>query len=146
MPEEVCPICNGTGWKIVERAGLSGATRCTCSEATFARVIKEQSGIPANYQLSSLDNFQIPQDNPIARSGLGTVLMQVRAFVREFPMGEKQGLLLVGDAGTGKTHLAVAALRALMDKGHEGVFFDYQNLLERIRSSYDSTSGATDKE
>ena len=124
----------------------SGATRCSCSEATFARVIKESSGIPPNYQHASLDNFQIPQDNPIARSGLGTVLMQVRSFVREFPIGEKQGLLLVGDAGTGKTHLAVAALRALMDKGHEGVFFDYQNLLERIRSSYDRTSGATDRE
>jgi DNA replication protein DnaC len=144
--EEVCPICNGTGWKIVERAGLTGAARCSCSEATFARVNKEHSGIPPNYQQASLDNFQIPQDNPIARSGLGTVLMQVRSFVREFPTGEKQGLLLVGDAGTGKTHLAVAALRALMDKGHEGVFFDYQNLLERIRSSYDSTSGATDRE
>jgi DNA replication protein DnaC len=146
MSEEVCPICNGTGWKIVERAGLTGAARCSCFEATFARVTKEHSGIPLNYQHASLDNFQIPQDNPIARSGLGTVLMQVRAFVREFPAGEKQGLLLVGDAGTGKTHLAVAALRALMDKGHEGVFFDYQNLLERIRSSHDSTSGATDRE
>jgi DNA replication protein DnaC len=146
MPEEVCPICGGTGWKIVERAGLSGAARCTCSETTFARVIKENSGIPLNYQHASLDNFQIPQDNPIARSGLGTVLMQVRSFVREFPAGDKQGLLLVGDAGSGKTHLAVAALRALMDRGHEGIFFDYQNLLERIRSSYDSTSGATDRE
>src|SRR5207248_1377205 len=68
------------------------------------------------------------------------------SFVREFPTVDQQGLLLVGDAGTGKTHLAVAALRALMDKGHEGVFFDYQNLLERIRSSYDRTSGATDRE
>jgi DNA replication protein DnaC len=146
MSEEVCPICGGTGWKIVERAGLSGATRCGCSEATFARVNKESSGIPPNYEHASLDNFQIPQDNPIARSGLGTVLMQVRSFVREFPTADRQGLLLVGDAGTGKTHLAVAALRALMDKGHEGVFFDYQNLLERIRSSYDRTSGATDRE
>jgi DNA replication protein DnaC len=146
MPEEVCPLCNGTGWKIVERAGLSGAVRCGCSEAAFARSLKANSGIPPNYEHASLDNFQIPQDNPIARSGLGTVLMQVRSFVREFPAGERQGLLLVGDAGTGKTHLAVAALRALMDKGHEGVFFDYQNLLERIRSSYDRTSGASDRE
>lgn len=146
MSEEVCPICGGTGWRIIERSGLTGAERCTCSEATFARVAKENSGIPPNYQQASLDNFQIPQDNPIARSGLGTVLMQVRSFVREFPAGDRQGLLLVGDAGTGKTHLAVAALRALMDRGHEGVFFDYQNLLDRIRSSYDTASGATDRE
>jgi DNA replication protein DnaC len=146
MAEQTCPLCNGTGWKIVERAGLTGAARCTCSEAAIATALKEGSGIPPNYQRASLDNFQIPQDNPIARSGLGTALMQVRSFVREFPFGEKTGLLLVGDAGTGKTHLAVSALRALIDKGHEGVFFDYQNLLDRIRSSYDKTSGATDRE
>jgi DNA replication protein DnaC len=148
MSEEVCPICNGTGWRIVERAGLSGATRCKCSEVTIARINKENSGIPPNYQNASLapDNFQIPQDNPIARSNLGAVVLQVSGFVREFPAGNKQGLLLVGDAGSGKTHLAVAALRALMEKGYEGVFFDYQNLLDRIRSSYDVGSGTADRE
>src|SRR5450432_1787483 len=105
MSEEICPICEGTGWKRVERAGLSGVTRCSCSEAKIARVNKEHSGIPPNYQHASLDNFEIPEDNPIARRGLATVLMQVRSFVREFPHGDKQGLLLVGDPGSGKTHL-----------------------------------------
>ena len=33
-----------------------------------------------------------------------------------------------------------------MDKGHQGLFFDYQNLLDRIRSSYDKTSGSGDRE
>jgi DNA replication protein DnaC len=72
--------------------------------------------------------------------------MQVRSFVREFPALERPGLLLCGDTGTGKTHLAVAALKAIIDKGHEGIFFDYQNLLDRIRSSYDKTSGSSDRE
>lgn len=26
-----CPLCQGTGWKVVERGGLSGAARCVCS-------------------------------------------------------------------------------------------------------------------
>jgi DNA replication protein DnaC len=146
MSEETCPLCNGTGWKIVERAGLSGAARCGCSEAKIARVNKENSGIPPNYQDASLDNFEIPEDNPIARRGLATVLMQVRSFVREFPHGDKQGLLLVGDPGSGKTHLAAAALNALVSRGHEGVFFDYQNLLDRIRKGWDVTGGTTEKE
>ncbi len=141
-----CPHCNGTGWKIVQKGELSGAVRCSCAEESIARATKDNSGIPPNYRMASLDNFQIPQDNPIARTGLGTVLMQVRSFVREFPAGEKPGLLLVGDAGSGKTHLAVAALRALLDRGHEGVFYDYQNLLDRIRSGYDAASGASDRE
>ena len=142
----VCPICGGTGWKIIERAGLSGAEPCKCAEEARAEALQENSGIPPNYVRATLDNFQIPQDNPVARTGLGTVLMQVRSFVREFPNPDRPGLLLAGDTGTGKTHLAVAALKAIIDKGHGGIFFDYQNLLDRIRSSYDKSSGSADKE
>lgn len=141
-----CAICGGTGWRVVERAGLSGAERCSCAEAARAETLRQSSRIPPNYERASLDNFQIPQDNPIARAGLGKVLLEVRGFVREFPAAERPGLLLVGDTGTGKTHLGVAALRAVIEKGHEGLFFDFQNLLDRIRAGYDSTSGASNRE
>src|ERR1700681_3824235 len=141
-----CTGCDGTGWKIVERAGLSGAERCVCAAATRMHYLKESGNIPPNYEQASLDNFQMPADNPVARQGLGTVLMQVRSFTREFPPKTRRGLLLIGEPGTGKTHLAVAAMRALLDKGHECLFFDYQNLLDRIRSGYDAASGAADRE
>ncbi len=52
----------------------------------------------------------------------------------------------MGEPGTGKTHLAVAAFRAILAKGFEGLFFDYQNLLDRIRSGYDAASNSSDKE
>jgi len=39
MADEVCPLCDGTGWRVVERNGLSGATRCSCSEATRAATL-----------------------------------------------------------------------------------------------------------
>ena len=93
MAEATCTLCDGTGWKIVERAGLSGAERCVCPAATRTRDLKESSNIPPNYQQASLDNFQMPTDNPVARQGLGTVLMQVRSFTREFPAPTRPGLL-----------------------------------------------------
>jgi DNA replication protein DnaC len=52
----------------------------------------------------------------------------------------------MGDPGSCKTHLAVAAVRAIMAKGFEGLFFDYQNLFDRIRSGYDSSSNVSDRE
>ncbi|MEI9814996.1 MAG: ATP-binding protein [Acidobacteriota bacterium] len=146
MSETVCPLCDGTGWKIIERNGLSGAARCSCAIAARSANLRKTSNIPPNYENASLDTFQIPQENPVARAGLGKVLMQVRSFVREFPTGDRPGLLLVGDTGTGKTHLAVAALKAVIEKGHEGLFFDFQNLLDRIRSGYDAASGTSDRE
>ncbi|BDC52487.1 hypothetical protein F183_A48020 [Bryobacterales bacterium F-183] len=66
--------------------------------------------------------------------------------MREFPLTEKPGLLFVGDPGTGKTHLAVAVLRALIAKGYDGMFYDYQRLLDQIRQGYDKTSESVDRE
>ena len=71
----------------------------------------------------------------------------VAAYSRDYPFAlQKPGLMLIGDPGTGKTHLAVAALKALLARGHEGLFCDYQSLLDRIRSGYDASSGASDRE
>ena len=145
MSESVCPHCGGSGWKIVERDGASGAERCDCRESGRAGALEERAGIPPLYRNASLDNFKLPADNPTANRGLASVLLTVKSFTREFPSDKKSGLLLIGEPGTGKTHLAVAALRVLISRGFEGVFFDYQNLLDKIRSGYDHASGASDR-
>jgi DNA replication protein DnaC len=66
--------------------------------------------------------------------------------VRDFPNEARPGLLLIGEPGTGKTHLAVAALRGIIAKGFEGLFCDYQTLLNSIKSGYDPASNSSDRE
>jgi DNA replication protein DnaC len=141
-----CPKCGDTGWIIVERDGVSGAERCNCIFEHRAERLESGAGIPPLYRGAGFENFQLPKDNPMGSRELAQVLLTVRAFVREFPNEKRPGLLLVGDPGTGKTHLAVAALRSLIQKGFEGQFWDYQNLLDKIRSGYDPASNSADKE
>jgi DNA replication protein DnaC len=141
-----CEKCGGTGWVILEREGLSGAERCECRAGARAERLEENAGIPPLYRNASFDNFSLPRDNPLAHRELAHVLLAAKTFVREFPNEKRPGLLLIGEQGSGKTHLAVAALRFLIGRGFEGVFFDFQNLLDRIRSSYDAASGSSDRE
>jgi DNA replication protein DnaC len=142
----VCPECNGTGWKIVEREEVSGAVRCECVATDRAERLESGAGIPPLYSNASFDNFLLPRENPVGYRELTEVYLAVRGYAREFPNTKKPGLLLMGDPGSGKTHLAVAAFRAIMAKGFEGLFFDYQSLLQQIRSGYDASSNSSDRE
>jgi DNA replication protein DnaC len=141
MAEQTCPVCNATGWKIIEREGISAAEPCDCRAQRRAHGLLEKAHIPPLYTNASFDNFEHEGNRELL-----SVMAAVRQFTRDFPCGQKQGLLLIGNAGTGKTHLAVAALSVLISRGFEGLFFDYNNLIDRIRSSFDSNSGASDKE
>jgi len=142
---EVCIECHGTGWKIVEREEVSGAVRCSCVAVDRAERLESGANIPPLYTNASFENFLVSRDN-LGRRELSTVYFLVKAYAREFPNGKKPGLLLMGEPGTGKTHLAFAAFRAIIAKGFEGMFFDYQNLLDRIHLGYDATSNSSDRE
>lgn len=146
MVQEVCASCGGSGWKIIEREGISAAERCGCTSTERQAEIESRTNVPPLYQNASVDNFSTPQDNPAGSLALKTALLTVKTYVREYPNAPKPGLLFIGVPGTGKTHLAVAALRGLIARGFEGVFFDFQNLLDRIRSGYDQASGTMDRE
>jgi DNA replication protein DnaC len=143
---ETCPICGGSGWKITERAGVSGAEKCVCADVGREQRVEQRAGIPPLYEHASVDNFVLPSGNPQARTALASVVLTVRGYVREFPHGPKPGLLFLGPPGTGKTHLAVAALRALIARGFEGLFYDFGSLLTRIHRGYDAASGASDRQ
>src|SRR6201994_3739797 len=146
MPLENCPKCNGLGWIVVNQEEVSGAQRCDCEAVARAAGLEEKAQLPPLYRNASIDNFNLPRDNMMAHRDLATVLLEIKSFVREFPNESRPGLLLIGEPGTGKTHLAIAALRKIIEKGFECLFSDYQNLLDRIRAGYDASSNSSNKE
>ncbi len=148
MADLNCALCDGTGWRPIERGGLSAVERCQCNPLRKPAQLLESAQIPPRFEQASFDNFILPrrQENPLANDNLSMAINIARVFAREFPLTEKSGLLFMGAPGVGKTHLATAVLRVLLDRGFEGRFFDYQTLLEKIRSGYDPASGSSARE
>ena len=132
---------------IVEGPAVSGARPCDCRAETRAGRLTEKAQIPPLYRGASFENFSVPgPENPMARRDLTGVLLAVKKFANEFPSESRPGLLLSGKPGTGKTHLAVAAMRQIVEKGYECLFCDYQTLLNSIKAGYDPASNSSDKE
>lgn len=137
----VCPVCNDTGWMKLA-ADPRRVTRCECHLAARAQQLLKAARIPNRYEHCEMNEF-------IARN---VSLVKAKAVAQRFvegyaPNQPNQGLLFLGDVGTGKTHLAVSILKELVRrKGVPCLFVDYRELLKSIQNSYNPQVAVTEME
>jgi DNA replication protein DnaC len=150
MAREDCSMCRGTGYRMVARKDGPGqmAMACECGMEERAEKVMERARIPKRYEHCDFESYATDladgrtwttQHEQSLKSGK----LVAQSFVREYPASEK-GLLLMGPSGVGKTHLAVAALKELLRRGHSGLFCDYRELLKEIQASYNPASESTE--
>jgi DNA replication protein DnaC len=175
MARADCPICQGSGWKVVERTTKGAqalaadkpgpsvgdpkmvwAIPCDCTMDDRAGRTLARARVPERYLHCDFENYET--DNEIENTSrdqqatwnrsLAQAKLVVQRFAKEFsPVREMQsehGLLLMGPCGVGKTHLAVAALKEIVQRGHSGLFYDYRELLKEIQDSYNAENQATE--
>jgi DNA replication protein DnaC len=133
-----CPRCGGTGFLIVREGEVDRARRCSCRGTERRERALDLAGIPPRYQGCSFANFDTLRPSLERAKGL------CDRFCQEYPLVD-YGLLLQGPCGTGKTHLAVATLRRVIEeKGAQGHFYEFNELLRRIQDSYDRRSNTSE--
>ena len=121
-----CPQCLGSGWELIDG---KGARPCRCKTDGRTDVLLATARIPKRFQHCGFHNFE-----PACIS-VGRALNNTKRFVEEYPLVDV-GILYLGRCGVGKTHLAVAALKELINKGIGGLFYDFRDLLKEIQDSY----------
>lgn len=126
-----CAICDDSTWKTIEVDGIARVTRCDCVRASAAARLLAEARIPRRYQHCDLDNYVAYNEQ------LTKAQQHTRRLAESFPVVDK-GLFFQGPPGVGKTHLAVAVLRQVIQtRGARGIFYDTRDLLRVIRSTYD---------
>ena len=147
MPVENCQYCQGTGWKLVARKDGAGkfAAACDCGTGERAARTMDRARIPKRYEHCDFESYSTDVGQTAAHvQSLQKAKMNAQGFVRDYPGAGEKGLLFMGPSGVGKTHLAVAALKELLRRGHQGVFCDYRELLKEIQASYNPASESTE--
>lgn len=143
-----CSLCGGTGMRISRDAqGDRVAAVCSCRVARQAMRRLERARIPRRHEHATLENYE-SVEIPGAHESMLLAHFKAVQFVKDYPHNtDGRGLMFVGQAGRGKTHLAVGVLRALIEeKGCQGLFYDYADLLKQIQNSYNPRSETTEFE
>ena len=140
---EVCPICEGTGWRMLSGGPNQRVARCQCRIKARGDALLAAARIPRRYEHCELSSFT--SDFPAAHGSLALAQIAACKFVEEYDPREGTGLLIIGKIGVGKTHLAVGIMKELiLNRGLACLFYDYRELLKEIQNSYNESVKATE--
>ncbi|HKE57673.1 MAG TPA: ATP-binding protein, partial [Pyrinomonadaceae bacterium] len=117
-----------------------GARTCHCRRIDRRAALMQVSRIPRRYEHCTIHSFENVDHEPSKYFALG----EADRLIKDYPVEgniEGRGLLFMGSVGVGKTHLAVAILRGLIETyGVQGLFYQSGALLKEIQDSYNPIS------
>ena len=95
----------------------------------------KKSGVPERYYNESLDTYQVTNEMQ------KTAAQAIGEFLRDIKCGAFRTLVLIGTAGTGKTHLACGVVRE-----YGGKFANAPDIVEEIRRAKSFSADQTEKQ
>ena len=146
-PEDRCPICDGHGW--VERRVPLGHPDfgelfpCRCKELAADQERMQRLQNYSGLTKGMLDRMTFETFN-VRRHDINTegqgYLQRAYVAATTFAAHPEGWLLITGEHGTGKTHLAVAVVERCIRNGFPALFTFVPDLLDHLRAAFSPNS------
>jgi len=126
----ICEKCNGTGFVIIHKGDTEIARKCDCQIEDSYLKVAEKANIPPRFRGAGLEWGYQPDPNNPSQSKAKNIAMQ---FIQQYPAVEK-GLLFQGAIGLGKTSILCSIGFALIKKGVDVFYVDWNDLVREMRT------------
>ncbi|MCL2538733.1 MAG: ATP-binding protein [Oscillospiraceae bacterium] len=137
-----CERCSDTGYR--------EGKLCVCAINLMREYSLSEINRVSPLELSGFGSFSLDYystdpkdgyDGLSPRKNMANVLARCVDFARRFDADEN--LLMMGDAGLGKTHLALAIAGEVLNRGFEVIYCSAANIFKKIETEYYEESRST---
>ncbi len=113
-----------------------------CTAERVSRRLLDSASIPARYRTCDFVNYLA--ETPAQKAALRICREYAEHF--EQNAAEGRGLILQGNHGTGKNHLAAAIARKVLSLGRTVLFATVREIVSRIRETWSGDAGPSERE
>lgn len=141
-PAPLCAACKDTGY-------IQGKY-CDCVKHRAKALMAQELGREMPITECTFDNFSLlyyPEDADVngvfPRNEMLKTLNACKKFVDDFPVSYKN-YLFIGNPGLGKTHLSMAIVSGILQKGYNVIYSPAQTLFDKIEKEHFSHNNNED--
>lgn len=140
-PRFTCKLCQDTG-------SADGHT-CACVHKIMQQLRRQEIEALSSLSISSFDTMDLKYypNVPDSATGqnirtyMGQLLSGLQEYAEDFSPTENESLMLVGNAGLGKTHAALAIAGIVLEKGYDVIYVSSPDFFGRMEAARFDPSG-----
>ena len=132
-PHFTCPKCQDTG-------SVNGRT-CACVHKVMQQLRRQEIEALSSLSISSFDTMKLeyypsvadPEVGESIRTYMAEVLADLRDYAADFSPATRESLLLLGNAGLGKTHAALAIAGEVLRQNYDVIYVSCPDFFGKLR-------------
>ena len=138
--------------KLCQDTGTVNGRTCSCVHKVMQQLRRQEIEQLSSLSISSFDTMELryypntmdAQSGVNVRAYMDRLLDGLKQYAEDFSPTENESLMLIGNAGLGKTHAALAIAGLVLEQGHDVIYVSSPDFFGKIEASRFDPSGDAD--